>query len=36
VPPTDDDLADPVGQPIEVFRACATEIRRVLDLIAAA
>ena len=36
VPPTDDDLADPVGQPIEVFRVCASEIRRVLDLIAAA
>jgi protein-tyrosine phosphatase len=32
----DDDLADPVGQPIEVFRVCAAEIRRVLDLIASA
>lgn len=36
VPPADDDLADPVGQPIEVFRVCATEIRRVLDLVATA
>jgi protein-tyrosine phosphatase len=34
--PTDDDLADPVGQPIEVFRACATEIRRVLTVVATA
>lgn len=36
VAPEDDDLADPVGQPIEVFRVCATEIRRVLGLIASA
>ena len=36
VAPADDDLGDPVGQPIEVFRACAAEIRRVLDLIATA
>ena len=28
----DDDLPDPVGSPIEVFRRCAAEIQSVLDV----
>jgi protein-tyrosine phosphatase len=39
-PPDDDDLKDPVGRPIEEFRACADEIERswnaILRVIAAA
>jgi protein-tyrosine phosphatase len=39
-PPADDDLKDPVGRPIEEFRACADEIERswnaILRVIAAA
>jgi protein-tyrosine phosphatase len=30
VPPADDDLADPVGQPIEAFRRCADAIESAL------
>jgi protein-tyrosine phosphatase len=33
VPPADDDLADPVREPIESFRECADEIQRTLDVL---
>jgi protein-tyrosine phosphatase len=33
VPPQQDDLPDPVGQPIEAFRICADGIERALDVI---
>jgi protein-tyrosine phosphatase len=33
VDPTQDDLADPVRQPIDAFRACAVEIQRSLDAV---
>jgi hypothetical protein len=31
VPATEDDLADPVRQPIDAFRRCADEIQRAID-----
>jgi protein-tyrosine phosphatase len=34
VGPDEDDLADPVGRPVEAFRTCADEIERVLAVIA--
>jgi protein-tyrosine phosphatase len=34
VPVGEDDLADPLGGPVEAFRACADEIQRVLGVIA--
>jgi protein-tyrosine phosphatase len=34
VGPEEDDLADPLGGPVEAFRVCADEIQGVLDVIA--
>ena len=34
VGPAEDDLADPVGRPVEAFRACAAQIQSALDAIA--